>query len=238
VDTGRVVPSLAAVRERVRSQLYEWIVTGRLRPGDRLVERDLAEELGVSRVPVREAIRSLEAEGFVAVRSPRRVVVRQLSKVDVEELFDVREALEVLAVGLACERADPPGLRRLKGHLAEVARALSVGEISQVAKANSQFHQEIITLAGHKVLSSILHPLENKLNWLFRQNDGWDRLLHEHDHLYEAIASGDAERARACAIEHVRVNRALALLLLFPDDDGTVDSGYDLVPGSGISMSA
>ena len=90
-------PPLAAVRERVREELRERIVTGVLRPGDRLVERDLAEDLGVSRVPVREAIRSLEADGFVVVQSPRRVVVRRLSRVDVEELFDVREALEVLA---------------------------------------------------------------------------------------------------------------------------------------------
>jgi DNA-binding GntR family transcriptional regulator len=239
VDTEQVGPTLAAVRERVRSQLHEWIVTGRLRPGDRLVERDLADELGVSRVPVREAIRRLEAEGLVAVRSPRRVVVRQLSRVDVEELFDVREALEVLAVGLACERADRPGLRRLKGHLAEAARALAAGEISQVAEANSQFHQKIITLAGHSVLSSILHPLEDRLNWLLRQNEDWGRLLHEHGRLYEAIASGDPERARACAIEHVRVNRALALQLLFPDDDaGTAKAGYDLVGDSGISVSA
>jgi putative transposase len=69
-------------------------------------------------------------------------------------------------------------------------------------------------------------PLEDRLKWLFRQNEDWGRLLHEHARLYEAIASRDTERARACAIEHARVNRALALQLLFPDDDaGTAKAG-------------
>jgi DNA-binding GntR family transcriptional regulator len=223
VNNEQVRPPLAAVRERVREQLRERIVTGVLRPGDRLVERELAEDLGVSRVPVREAIRSLEADGFVAVQSPRRVVVRQLSKVDVEELFDVREALEVLATEQACRRADPPALRRLKRAVTEAARALAAGNINQVAEANLRFHQEIVALAGNGLLSSMLHQLEDRLRWLFRQNEDWDRLLQEHRRLYEAIASGDPERARARSIEHVRVNRALALRLLFPDEPGTVD---------------
>lgn len=215
---------LAAVRERVREQLRERIATGVLRPGDRLVERDLAEDLGVSRVPVREAIRSLEADGFVVVQSPRRVVVRQLSRVDIEELFDVREALEVLATGLACQRVDPPALRRLKSAVTEAARALAAGNIAQTAEANLRFHQEIVTLAGNGLLLSMLHQLEDRLRWLFRQNEDWDRLLQEHRRLYEAIASGDPELARACAAEHVRVNRALALGLLFPDEPDTVEA--------------
>jgi DNA-binding GntR family transcriptional regulator len=224
VNSEQTRRPLAAVRERVRGQLRERIVTGVLRPGDRLVERDLAEDLGVSRVPVREAIRSLEADGFVVVQSPRRVVVRQLSRVDVEELFDVREALEVLATGLACQRVDPPALRRLKRAVTEAARALAAGNITQVAEANVRFHQEIVTLAGNGLLLSMLHQLEDRLRWLFRQNEDWDRLLQEHRRLYEAIESGDPELARAASAEHVRVNRALALGLLFPDESGTGDA--------------
>jgi DNA-binding GntR family transcriptional regulator len=224
VNSEQARPPLAAVRERVREQLRERIVTGVLRPGDRLVERDLAEDLGVSRVPVREAIRSLEADGFVVAQSPRRVVVRQLSKVDVEELFDVREALEVLATEQACRRVDPPALRSLKRGLNEAARALAAGNINQVVEANLRFHQEIVALAGNGLLSSMLHQLEDRLRWLFRQNEDWDRLLQEHRSLYEAIASGDPERARACSIEHVRVNRALVLRLLFPGEAGTGDT--------------
>jgi DNA-binding GntR family transcriptional regulator len=224
VNSEQVRPPLGAVRERVREQLRERIVTGVLRPGDRLVERELAEDLGVSRVPVREAIRSLEADGFVVVQSPRRVVVRQLSRVEVAELFDVREALEMLATGLACQRADPPALRRLERAVTEAARAVAAGDIAQAAEANVQFHQEIVTLAGNGLLLKMLHQLEDQLRWLFRQNEDWDRLLQEHRRLYDAIASGDPELARACAAEHVRVNRVLALRLLFPDESGTGDA--------------
>jgi DNA-binding GntR family transcriptional regulator len=224
VNSEQTRRPLAAVRERVREQLRERIVTGVLRPGDRLVERDLAKDLGVSRVPVREAIHSLEADGFVVVQSPRRVVVRQLSRVDVEELFDVREALEVLATGLACQRVDPPALRRLKHEVTEAARALAAGNVAQAAEANVRFHQEIVTLAGNRLLLAMLRQLEDRLRWLFRQNEDWHRLQKEHLRLYEAIASGDPELARACSAEHVRVNRALVLALLFPDESGAGDA--------------
>jgi DNA-binding GntR family transcriptional regulator len=93
------IEPLGAVRERVLATLRQDIIAGRLRPGDRLVERELAERFGVSRVPVREAIRALVAEGFVHFETPRRTVVRRLTPNDVRELFELREALEVYAPG-------------------------------------------------------------------------------------------------------------------------------------------
>ncbi len=216
---------LAATRQRVREELRERILTGRLKPGDRLVERELAEDLGVSRVPVREAIRSLEAEGFLAVQSPRRIVVRQLARADVEELFDVREALEGLAAGLAAERAGKPELRALERLLAEAARATESGDPAQITKLNTRFHDEIVAISGNGLLWEILKPLEGRLRWLTSQNEHWGELLDEHRGLYEAIASGDADSARAHAVEHVRVNRGVTLRALFPEDDGERSAG-------------
>jgi DNA-binding GntR family transcriptional regulator len=215
---------LAAVRERVLEQLREHIISGRLRPGHRLVERDLAVQFGVSRVPVHEAISILQSEGFVVAESPRRVVVRKLSRIDVEELFAIREALEVLACALAAQRASQQDLRRLERLLADTAQAIEAGRLSQVADRNAEFHEQIIALAGSGLLSTMLHPLESRLRWLFRQNEDWTRLLHEHQHLLAAIASGDPERARECSLRHVRENRALALRLLFPEDEDATDT--------------
>jgi DNA-binding GntR family transcriptional regulator len=206
----------AAVRQRVIEELRERIIAGRLKPGDRLVERDLAEDLGVSRLPVREAIRALESEGFLETPSPRRVVVRQLSKVDVEELFDVREALEVLACGLAAERAGTSGLARLELCLQDAERATESGQGSRITEANNRFHDEILVVADHRLLSTLMQPLEGRLAWLTGQNEHWNDLLAEHQRLYEAIASGEPEHAKACALEHVRVNRDVTLGLLFP----------------------
>ncbi|WP_407645530.1 GntR family transcriptional regulator [Amycolatopsis alkalitolerans] len=205
------------MRQRVVDELRERIVTGKLKPGDRLVERDLAEGLGVSRLPVREAIRALESEGFLETPSPRRVVVRQLSRVDVEELFDVREALEVLACGLAAERAGDTGLARLEEILKRAAEATDSGQGARITEANNRFHEEILAVADHRLLSSLMHPLEGRLAWLTGQNEHWNDLLTEHRRLYDAIASGDPERAKACALEHVRVNRAVTMGLLFPE---------------------
>ncbi|WP_370965417.1 GntR family transcriptional regulator [Amycolatopsis sp. cg9] len=207
---------LAATRQRVRDELRERILTGRLRPGDRLVERELAEDLGVSRVPVREAIRALEAEGFLVEQSARRIVVRQLARVDVEELFDVREALEGLAAGLAAARAGAAELKRLDRALADAARATARGDAARIAAFNSRFHDEIVAIAGNALLTTMLQPLEGRLRWLTSQNEHWTELLDEHRRLYEAIASGDAERAKASAVEHVRVNREVTLRALFP----------------------
>ncbi|WP_410596320.1 GntR family transcriptional regulator [Amycolatopsis sp. lyj-23] len=209
---------LAATRQRVREELRERILTGRLRPGDRLVERELAEDLGVSRVPVREAIRALEAEGFLVVQSPRRVVVRQLARVDVEELFDVREALEGLAAGLAAARAGAAELKRLERVLADAARATARGDAARITVFNSRFHDEIVAIAGNALLTTMLQPLEGRLRWLTSQNEHWAELLDEHRRLYEAIASRDAERAKASAVEHVRVNREVTLRSLFGEE--------------------
>ncbi|WP_103347436.1 GntR family transcriptional regulator [Amycolatopsis sp. CA-128772] len=216
---------LAATRQRVREELRERILTGRLRPGDRLVERELAEDLGVSRVPVREAIRSLEAEGFLVVQSPRRVVVRQLARVDVEELFDVREALEGLAAGLAAARAGAAELKRLDRVLADAARATARGDAARITVLNSRFHDEIVAIAGNALLSTMLQPLEGRLRWLTSQNEHWAELLDEHRRLFEAIASGDPDRAKASAVEHVRVNRDVTLRSLFAEEPGERPTG-------------
>jgi DNA-binding GntR family transcriptional regulator len=224
VQPAQATPPLAAVRERVLEQLRGHIVSGLLRPGDRLVERDLAVRFGVSRVPVREAISILQSEGFVVAESPRRVVVRKLSRTDVEELFDVREALEVLACALAARRAGEDDLRRLESLLADTAQAIEAGRLGRVADRSAEFHERIIALAGSGLLSSMIQPLENRLRWLFRQNEDWARLLREHQRLLAAIASGDPERARQCSLRHVRENRALAIRLLFGEDNPENDT--------------
>ncbi|MHA6764228.1 GntR family transcriptional regulator [Streptacidiphilus sp. PAMC 29251] len=206
---------LAAVRERVQAELRERIVSGQLPPGSRLVERELAEAMGVSRVPVREAIRTLTAEGFVVALSPRRVVVRGLTSKDVDELFELREALEVFAAGLAAQRATPAELRALEDLLDRAALATGKRVAEDITELNTRFHERILAMADNNLLAAALEPLEGRLRRLTRQNEHWDQLLGEHRQLLAAIASGDPDRARACALEHVRVNRLVTRELLF-----------------------
>ncbi|MGW0994449.1 GntR family transcriptional regulator [Streptomyces sp. NPDC002523] len=208
------------LRDQVCEGLRDRIISGVLRPGDRLIERDVAEEFGVSRVPVREAIRILLGEGFLEAPSPRRITVKQMARQDVENLFDIREALEVVAVRRAAERADAAQLRAL-GRLLEAARRATLsGRPDRVTKANAAFHQFIVDTAGNELLTSTLGSLEGRLRWLLHQIDDARHLWDEHRELYEAIAAADADAAAQCAYRHVRHYREVALKLLFGDEEG------------------
>ncbi|MFJ4002481.1 GntR family transcriptional regulator [Streptomyces sp. NPDC090023] len=212
--TAKTEP-LGSVRERVLAALRQDIIAGRLGPGDRLVERELAERYGVSRMPVREAIRALVGEGFVLFESARRTVVRRLTPDDVRELFELREALEVYAAGLAAVRATPEALERLRELLAEAATATAAGEAEAITDVNTRFHDRILAMAGNGLLVSVLEPVDGRLRWLTRRNAEWSLLLAEHHELYEAIASGDPDRARAHALDHVRANYRSTVRHLF-----------------------
>ncbi|CAM5369365.1 GntR family transcriptional regulator OS=Streptomyces aurantiogriseus OX=66870 GN=GCM10010251_80360 PE=4 SV=1 [Streptomyces aurantiogriseus] len=209
------IEPLGAVRERVLAALRQEIISGRLRPGDRLVERELAERFGVSRVPVREAIRALVAEGFVLFETPRRTVVRRLSRTDVKELFELREALEVYAAGLAASRATPEALAELRHLLDQAAEATRAGDAETITDINTRFHDRILALAGNSLLISVMEPVDGRLRWLTRQNEEWPQLLTEHRDLYEAIASGDPDRARTHALNHVQANYRSTVRHLF-----------------------
>jgi DNA-binding GntR family transcriptional regulator len=216
------------LRDQVRDHLRQRIITGQLQPGDRMVERELAAELGVSRIPIREAIRTLESEGFVSVVPRRGVIVQRLTEQDVDELFDVREALEVLAARRAAERATKAELQQLAKALTAARRAIKSGDSGAVGAASENFHDELIKLAHNDLLAAMLEPVQGRLHWLFRQHGDATALHHEHQRLFDAVASGNADQAAAEALKHVQVNRARACQYLFGTDathDSSV-SGY------------
>ncbi|GHA50880.1 GntR family transcriptional regulator [Streptomyces purpurascens] len=213
------IEPLGAVRERVTAELRQEIIAGSLRPGDRLVERELAERLGVSRVPVREAIRALVAEGFVHFETPRRTVVRRLTPTDVKELFELREALEVYAAGLAASRATPEDLAEVQELLDRAAAATEAEDAEVITDVNSRLHDRIVAMAGNSLLTEALEPVAGRLRWMTRRNEEWPQLLVEHRELYEAIASGDPDRARAHALTHVRTNYRSTVRQLFGDEE-------------------
>jgi DNA-binding GntR family transcriptional regulator len=210
---------LGAVRERVLASLRQEIIAGSLRPGDRLVERELADRFGVSRVPVREAIRALVAEGFVHFETPRRTVVRRLTPNDVRELFELREALEVYAAGLAAERVTPEALAGVEELLDRAAAATEAGDAELITDINSLLHDRIMAMAGNTLLTEALEPVAGRLRWMTRRNEEWPQLLVEHRELYEAIASGDPARARAHALAHVRTNYRSTMRHLFGEGE-------------------
>ncbi|KAA0931676.1 GntR family transcriptional regulator [Streptomyces apricus] len=234
----KTVEPLGAVRERVLSSLRQEIIAGRLLPGDRLVEREVAERFGVSRVPVREAIRALVAEGFVHFETPRRTVVRRLTPTDVTELFELREALEVYATGLAAERATRADLAGLEELLDRAADATGAGDAETITDVNTRFHDRILAMAGNGLLISVMEPVDGRLRWLTRRNEEWPQLLAEHRELYAAIASGDRERARAHALAHVQANHRSTVRHLFGDTGSGPGAGTGAGTGTGADAGA
>jgi DNA-binding GntR family transcriptional regulator len=206
-----VVGNGQRLRDSVRERIRRGIAEGRWTPGARLVERDLADEFAVSRVPVREALQMLEREGFVELLPRRGAVVRQLTPAIVSNLFDIRQALEVLAAREAAERIDDDGLERLSTVLEDGRRALAADDHAWSGSANTDFHDTIIDLAGNEPLRDLLEPLSGRLKWLLRQTTDYPRVQAEHEQLFAALAARDPELAGAVALAHVRASRHMVL---------------------------
>lgn len=197
-----------SLRNQVRSFLRSWIITGRLEAGSRVRESDIAEELGISRVPVREAMAMLEGEGLLTSMSPRGgVVVTELKTRDVEDFFDIRERLEGLAARLAARRAQPGDIRRLRWYIAEGRAAAEDGREEDLSAANLDFHTSISRMADNSTLSSMLEVVGVHLRWNAIPNRDPLEVLGDHERIAEAIAAGnedDAERLILADIHGIR----------------------------------
>ncbi|THV32140.1 GntR family transcriptional regulator [Glycomyces paridis] len=196
--------------ERVYRELRERIVTADLRPGQRLIERDLAAEFEVSRIPLREALQRLAGDGLVTTVPGQGSIVTVPTPKDIADLFDVRAGLEPLAARLAAAGAGPETLRRL--------RACVDSDTAAPVDANADFHRELVAAAGNPLLTQIMEPLEARMRWLFHLTSGADpverdpaRQRREHEALLEAIEAADADRAAAISLAHLEDGRAPTL---------------------------
>jgi DNA-binding GntR family transcriptional regulator len=212
VDVATIGASHRPLRDKVVDELRRRIIDRVYEPGHRLTEERLAGDFGVSRNPVREAIRVLEAEGFLIAQPRRGAVVASMTTRDVENLFDVRLSLEALAAQLAAARAGAAGAEALERLLA-VARGTR--RDTDLAALNTRFHATICELAGNELLTGIMESLHGRLQWVYRQSvskrakNSWA----EHEALAAAIRAGDAEAAGAAARTHVLAAREAALAL-------------------------
>ncbi|MFE4614565.1 GntR family transcriptional regulator [Streptomyces sp. NPDC056747] len=206
-----------SLRERVYEELRERIIEAEFPAGTRLVEREIAEELRVSRVPVREAMQRLETEGFLSVRPRRGSVVTEFGPEDAEHLFDVRENLEGLAARLAARHAGAQELRALEELLARARAVAESGRLREAVSLNADFHRAVVGLSGNPLLVELMAPLDSRLRRLFRltsaASDG-EPMCGAHERLYEAIRDRDEAGAESLARAHVAATRASALRLL------------------------
>lgn len=193
--------------ERVTRRLRDEILDGVRMPASKLVERDLAAELGVSRVPVRDALRALVAEGLVTPRPRSWSVVREFTASDVADLNEVRSAFEPLTFRLAAQRRTREGLERLRAVLDQELEAARGGDAVRAKRAAADFHEVVTTLAANDLLGELELKLRSRMRWLLAQHDDLVAVAQQHEALYAAIAERDSARAERLAVEHVTVER-------------------------------
>ena len=203
--------------QRVYEHLRTEILEGRLEPGAELTEVALAEQLGVSRGPLREAIGRLAAEGLVTVSPRRGAVVRSLSKEEFLELYQVREALERMAVKLAVSRLTAEQFEALAALTEEMATHAAGNDVEAFFEANLSFHTRLLDAAGNEKLQELYRQLLDQLGRYRRRSltlrGNLQRSVSEHKAILRAARRGDAERAAQLMAEHIRVpqRRAMAL---------------------------
>ena len=195
--------------QRVYDHLRAAILSGRLEPGAELAEVPLSEELGVSRGPIREAIGRLAAEGLVTVRPRRGAVVSPLSKEEFLELYQVREALERMAVKLAVRRLQPEDFAALQGLIDDMATHAERGQVDEFFEANAAFHARLVDASGNAKLGELYRQLLDQIGRYrtrsLRLRGNLQRSIAEHAAILRAAKRGDAERAARLMSEHIRV---------------------------------
>jgi len=195
------------LRDVVFNTLRQAILTGALKPGERLMEIHLADRLGVSRTPIREAIRKLELEGLVVMIPRKGAQVAKITIKNLKDVLEVRRALDILAVELACERMSEDCKVELKAALDEFANAVKGSNTKDITEADVKFHDIINKSTGNDRLIQLVNNLAEqmyryRLEYI-KDSSYHDRLVDEHQLIYDAIVSGDKVAAASAAVLHI-----------------------------------
>ena len=195
------------LRDVVFQTLRQAILRGELKPGERLMEIHLAQKLGVSRTPVREAIRKLELEGLVLMIPRKGAIVAEITVQDLEDVLEVRMALEELAVKIACKRITQEQLEEIKRRSAEFCKTLYGDDVAACAQADMAFHDAIYEATGNRRLVQILNNLREqmyryRLEYI-KDADKRQILVVEHDYILKAIRSRHVAEAKKAIREHI-----------------------------------
>jgi DNA-binding GntR family transcriptional regulator len=199
----------APLRQAVYDAIIELIVNGTLEPGRHLVENELAEYLGVSRQPVREALQRLQTDGWVDLRPGQGAFVHTPTEEEADQLLSVRGVLETYSAKLAAERATPEDVERLWKLQQDGLDALAKEDVEALVRANSALHSQITVLSGNTVLADHIELVERRVQWYYhpiakpRGHDAWN----EHAELIKAIAAQDGELAGQIMAKHTERTR-------------------------------
>ncbi len=195
------------LREKILDILRDAIIHGEIKPGQPLVESELAARLGVSRAPLREAIQTLSAEGLVEIVPYKGSVVSLLTRRDIEELYSLRATLETFAIQRIIAHINPDALLQLRACFADMLRAAEADNIKQVNEIDRQFHDLLIELSDHHLLAMAWNNVSMRVRQVMalrnRRNSDLTQIAYNHLPIIEAIAECDEARAITLIQQHV-----------------------------------
>jgi DNA-binding GntR family transcriptional regulator len=211
----------AALHEQVTQRLRQLLVEGRIAPGAKLNERELSEHLGVSRTPLREAIKRLAAEGLVELLANRGAIAVQLSHADIDNTFEVIAGLEALSGELAAQRMTAQELNEVKALHFEMLAAWTRRDLSAYYGLNARIHKAINRAARNPVLSATYDQVNARLQALrFRSNQNeekWQQAVNEHEEMIAALTARDGQALRAVLVRHLKNKRDAVLAAMPPE---------------------
>jgi DNA-binding GntR family transcriptional regulator len=200
----RRVARPAPLRQAVYDTLAEMIASGSLKPGQHLVEAELADHMGVSRQPIREALQRLAVDGWVELRPAYGAYVHVPTAEEIAQLLGVRSVLESYSAREAAQHVTGDRVARLRELYAAGVAALAAEDDSGLVAANTELHAAIVRMAGNRVLAELIAQVERRVRWYYtpiarpRGEEAWQ----EHDGVIQAIADGDAGRAERLMRAH------------------------------------
>jgi DNA-binding GntR family transcriptional regulator len=215
------------LRERVLDLLREAIISGEFKPGQSVVESEVAAQLGVSRAPVREAIQTLSAEGLVEIMPYRGSVVRSLTRRDIEELYSLRAVLERFAIQRVIQRHDPESIAQLKQHFDAMLSAAQQGDLNLVNQVDRHFHDTLIAASDHHLLAMTWSNVSMRVRQVMalrnRKNSDLTQIAYNHLPIIEAIEAQDIPLAMTLIERHVASSGDL-LAEMWDEDEAKTDA--------------
>lgn len=197
------------LRDIVFQSIRKAILTGELEPGERLMETQLGEKLGVSRTPIREAIRKLELEGLVIMVPRKGAQVAHFTQKDIQDVLEVRAALEALAAKLACKRMDERSFLRLQLVIAEYEYAVKEKDIETMIQKDVEFHETIFKATNNDKLSQFFNNMREQVDRYriayLKNSEESSNVMSEHLELLAALKNRDEELSERLASEHIKV---------------------------------
>ena len=210
------------LRDVVFNTLRQAILRGELKPGERLMEIALSQRLGVSRTPVREAIRMLEQEGLVIMIPRKGAQVAEISEKDLKDVLEVRLGLEELAVRIACQRITEEELEELEQAVKEFEEAMKEDNLGVLAAADVKVHEVIYGSTHNKRLVQIISNIREQMYRYrveyLKEGETRDVLVKEHEELTKAIRERDVERAKQLSFQHIE-NQRMAIMRSIEAED-------------------